>query len=390
MFSSLDHSMMLHALRLAKRGRFTTAPNPNVGCVIAHGDRIVGQGYHYQAGQPHAEVFALREAGEHAKGATAYVTLEPCSHYGRTPPCAEALVKANVARVVCAMVDPNPKVAGRGIAILEAAGIEVQTGLLEADAAALNPGFIKRMQTGLPFVQLKLAASLDGRTALANGESKWITSPHARADVQAYRAQAGAILSTSATVLADDPSLNVRWSELSADIQTDYPQANLRQPTRIIIDSQNRISPTCRLAQLSGQTLIARRQRDQRVWPESVLQIIVPSADTESNDTTNTGTSSTGSTQIDLNALMKQLVRDHDINHIWVEAGAGLAGALIKANLVDELILYQAPKLMGSDSRGLIDLLGLTSMAQVPELTISDVRTVGPDIRITAGVSRQV
>ncbi|MDO6497646.1 bifunctional diaminohydroxyphosphoribosylaminopyrimidine deaminase/5-amino-6-(5-phosphoribosylamino)uracil reductase RibD [Photobacterium sanguinicancri] len=380
MFSSLDHSMMLHALQLAKRGRFTTAPNPNVGCVIAQGDHIVGQGYHYQAGQPHAEVFALREAGERAKGATAYVTLEPCSHYGRTPPCAEALVKANVTRVVCAMVDPNPKVAGRGIAMLEAAGIEVQTGLLEADAKALNRGFIKRMQTGLPFVQLKLAASLDGRTALANGESKWITSPQARADVQAYRAQAGAILSTSATVLADDPSLNVRWSELSADIQADYPQTNLRQPTRIIIDSQNRVSPTCRLAQLPGQTLLARRQCDQLAWPESVQQITVPCSDTTSSDTA----------QIDLKVLMQQLVRDHDINHIWVEAGAGLAGALINAKLVDELILYQAPKLMGSDSRGLVGLLGLTSMSHVPTLTISDVRTVGPDIRITASVSGQV
>ncbi|KXI22089.1 bifunctional diaminohydroxyphosphoribosylaminopyrimidine deaminase/5-amino-6-(5-phosphoribosylamino)uracil reductase RibD [Photobacterium sanguinicancri] len=385
MFSSLDHSMMLHALQLAKRGRFTTAPNPNVGCVIAQGDHIVGQGYHYQAGQPHAEVFALREAGERAKGATAYVTLEPCSHYGRTPPCAEALVKANVTRVVCAMVDPNPKVAGRGIAMLEAAGIEVQTGLLEADAKALNRGFIKRMKTGLPFVQLKLAASLDGRTALANGESKWITSPQARADVQAYRAQSGAILSTSATVLADDPSLNVRWSELSADIQADYPQTdspqdNLRQPTRIIIDSQNRVSPTCRLAQLPGQTLLARRQCDQLAWPESVQQITVPSS-----DTTNTETA-----QVDLKELMQQLARDHDINHIWVEAGAGLAGALINAKLVDELILYQAPKLMGSDSRGLVDLLGLTSMSHVPTLTISDVRTVGPDIRITASVSGQV
>ncbi|MEZ8740189.1 bifunctional diaminohydroxyphosphoribosylaminopyrimidine deaminase/5-amino-6-(5-phosphoribosylamino)uracil reductase RibD [Photobacterium swingsii] len=383
MFSSLDHSMMLRALQLAKRGRFTTAPNPNVGCVIAQGDRIVGQGYHYQAGQPHAEVFALREAGELAQGATAYVTLEPCSHYGRTPPCAEALVKANVTRVVCAMVDPNPKVAGRGIAMLEAAGIEVQTGLLEADAKALNRGFIKRMQTGLPFVQLKLAASLDGRTALANGESKWITSPHARADVQAYRAQAGAILSTSATVLADDPSLNVRWSELSADIQADYPQDNLRQPTRIIIDSQSRVSPTCRLAQLPGQILLARQQCDQLAWPESVSQILVPSPELDITDTSNTA-------QLDLKALMQQLVRDHDINHIWVEAGAGLAGALIKAQLVDELILYQAPKLMGADSRGLIDVLGLTSMTQVPELTISDVRTVGPDIRITAEVSQQV
>ncbi len=176
MFSSIDHAMMLRAIELAKRGRFTTAPNPNVGCVIAHGDNIVGEGYHHQAGQPHAEVFALRAAGDKAEGATAYVTLEPCSHYGRTPPCAEALINAKVSRVVCAMVDPNPQVAGRGIEMLQVAGgVEVQTGLLEADAQALNPGFIKRMKTGMPYVQLKLAASLDGRTALSNGQSKWIT-----------------------------------------------------------------------------------------------------------------------------------------------------------------------------------------------------------------------
>ncbi|OAN14319.1 bifunctional diaminohydroxyphosphoribosylaminopyrimidine deaminase/5-amino-6-(5-phosphoribosylamino)uracil reductase [Photobacterium jeanii] len=371
MFSSLDHSMMLRALKLAKRGIYTTAPNPNVGCVIAHGDTIVGEGYHYQAGQPHAEVFALRQAGEKAAGATAYVTLEPCSHYGRTPPCAEALVNANVARVVCAMVDPNPKVAGRGIAMLEAAGIEVQTGLLEADAQALNPGFIKRMQTGLPFVQLKLAASLDGRTALANGDSKWITSPAARRDVQAYRAQAGAILSTSATVLADDPSLNVRWQELSDEIQAQYPQANLRQPTRVIIDSQNRVTPQHKLTSLTGNTLLARREQDSADWPSSVKQLqCIENAQG----------------QIDLTALMQQLVREHDINHIWVEAGAELAGGLLAAGLVDELILYQAPKLMGSDSRGLVNLAGLTAMSQVPELDITDVRTVGPDIRITARI----
>ncbi|MGF1725058.1 bifunctional diaminohydroxyphosphoribosylaminopyrimidine deaminase/5-amino-6-(5-phosphoribosylamino)uracil reductase RibD [Photobacterium nomapromontoriensis] len=371
MFSPNDYAMMLRAIKLAKNGQFTTAPNPNVGCVIAFGDEIVGEGYHYQAGQPHAEVFALRAAGERAKGATAYVTLEPCSHYGRTPPCAEALVKSGVSRVVCAMVDPNPKVSGRGVKILQRAGIEVQTGLMEQDAEALNPGFIKRMKTGRPFVQLKLAASLDGRTALANGESKWITGPAARADVQRFRAKAGAILSTSATVMADDPSLNVRWQELGESTQVRYPQAHLRQPKRVIIDSANRVTLAHQLIHLPGETLLIRTQADEQSWPDSVEQLVIPA--------------SSSSTQVDLVMLMETLAAQ-EINHLWVEAGASLAGALLTAGLVDELILYQAPKLMGSDSRGLIDLTGMLSMDQVPELSITDVRMVGPDIRITAKI----
>lgn len=374
MFSSIDHAMMLRAIKLAKRGRFTTAPNPNVGCVIAHGEDIVGEGYHYQAGQPHAEVFALRAAGEKARGATAYVTLEPCSHYGRTPPCAEALVKAQVSRVVCAMVDPNPRVAGRGIKMLRDAGIEVQTGLLEAESHQLNVGFIKRMKTGMPFVQLKLAASLDGRTALANGESKWITGPDARSDVQRFRAQAGAILSTSATVLADDPSLNVRWSELGETVQNSYPESSLRQPHRVVIDSQNRVTPEHQLFDLPGNIYLARTGLGDEAWPEAVEQLVVPAVGDDNQ-------------QVDLEALLRELA-GKDINHIWVEAGAGLGGALLSAGLVDELILYQAPKLMGSDSRGLVDLNGLTAMTQVPELDITDVRMVGPDIRITARIKQ--
>lgn len=377
MFSPNDHAMMHRAITLAQRGQYTTAPNPNVGCVIAHGEEIVGEGFHYRAGQPHAEVFALRAAGERAKGATAYVTLEPCSHYGRTPPCAEALVNAGVSRVVCAMVDPNPKVAGRGIKMLQEAGIDVAVGLLAQDAEALNPGFIKRMKTGRPFVQLKLAASLDGRTALANGESKWITGPAARADVQRYRAKAGAILSTSATVLADNPSLNVRWASLNPSVQQQYPEHELRQPKRVIIDSRNRVTPLHQLIGLPGETLLIRTQADTQTWPESVQQVLVPATAVQASIAPHP----VG--QIDLSALMDTLA-GHDINHIWVEAGAGLAGALLAAGMVDELILYQAPKLMGSDSRGLVDLRGLTAMAQVPELIISDVRMVGPDIRITA------
>lgn len=366
-----DQQMMSRAIALAKRGRYTTAPNPQVGCVIVNNGDIVGEGYHYQAGQPHAEVFALRQAQQRAQGATVYVTLEPCSHYGRTLPCAEALINANVARVVCAMVDPNPAVAGRGIALLQAAGIQVDIGVLAAQAQALNPGFIKQMSHQMPYVELKLAASLDGRTALANGVSKWITGPKARSDVQHFRAQAGAILSTSATVIADDPSLNVRWNELDVSVQQVYPQSALRQPTRVIIDSQNRLTPEYQLFHLPGETILARTRLGTEVWPDSVQQWIIPTQ--------------TNSKQLDLVALLSQLA-DYGINHIWVEAGACLAGALLQQQLVDSLILYQAPKLMGSDSRGLIAITGLTSMEQTPLLTITDVSMVGEDIRIIATV----
>lgn len=358
-FTPLDFQMMSRAMQLAKRGIYTTAPNPNVGCVIAHGDHIVGEGFHAKAGEAHAEVHAMRMAGDKAKGATAYVTLEPCSHYGRTPPCAEGLIKAQVAKVICAMEDPNPKVAGRGIKMLRDAGIEVQIGLLEQDALALNPAFIKRMQTGQPFVQLKMAASLDGQTALSNGQSQWITSPAARRDVQSYRAKAGAVLSTSQTVIDDNASLNVRWAELPSSAQTHYVEDDLRQPVRVILDRQNQLRPELKLYQS----------------PTPVLRVAEASADIE------VGTTETG--QLDLHDLMRQLPANH-IDHIWVEAGATLAKSLIENQLVDELILYLAPKLMGSDGRGLMGALGLSSMDDVIDLSIKDVRMVGPDIRIVA------
>nr|WP_209428639.1 bifunctional diaminohydroxyphosphoribosylaminopyrimidine deaminase/5-amino-6-(5-phosphoribosylamino)uracil reductase RibD [Photobacterium iliopiscarium] len=373
MMTQTDQQMMSRAIALAKHGRYTTAPNPMVGCVIVNNGDIVGEGYHYQAGQPHAEVFALRQAQQRAQGATVYVTLEPCSHHGRTPPCAEALINAKVARVVCAMVDPNPVVAGRGIALLQAAGIRVDVGVLALQAQALNPGFIKQMTHQMPYVELKLAASLDGRTALANGASKWITGPKARSDVQQFRACAGAILSTSATVIADNPSLNVRWSELDASVQQQYPQSALRQPIRVIIDSQNRLTPEYQLFNLPGETILARTTLGTEAWPDSVQQWQIP---TQIN-----------SNQLDLMALMSRLAT-YGINHIWVEAGASLAGALLQQQLVDSLILYQAPKLMGSDSRGLIDITGLTSMAQTPLLTITDVGVIGVDIRIMATVNK--
>ena len=268
MFSAEDHRYMSRALQLAEQGRFTTSPNPNVGCVIVAAGQIVGEGFHLRAGEPHAEVHALRMAGEKAKGATAYVTLEPCSHFGRTPPCADALVNAGVARVVAAMEDPNPQVSGRGMRRLADAGIEVQVGLLQAQAEALNLGFIKRMRHGLPYVRLKMAASLDGRTALANGQSQWITSPAARADVQRWRAQSSAILTGADTVLADDPSLNVRWAQLPPSIQTHYAEEQIRQPIRVVIDSQQRITPEAKLFTIAGDVWLARQQA-QGQWPQA-------------------------------------------------------------------------------------------------------------------------
>jgi diaminohydroxyphosphoribosylaminopyrimidine deaminase/5-amino-6-(5-phosphoribosylamino)uracil reductase len=360
-----DEKYMARAFELARLGRFTTTPNPNVGCVIVRDGEIVGEGYHIKAGGPHAEVHALRMAGEKAKGATAYVTLEPCSHHGRTPPCADALIAAGVARVVASMQDPNPEVAGRGLYRLQQTGIEVSHGLMHSEAEAINLGFLKRMRTGFPYVQLKMAASLDGRTAMESGESQWITSAAARADVQRFRAQSSAILSSSATVLADDPSLNVRWDELDSDTQRIYPQESLRQPLRIVIDSQNRVTPQHKLVNQSGDTWLARLAADEQSWPESTEQWVVPGRDN----------------RVDLVLLMMQLAK-RQINSVWVEAGAELAGALLQAGLVDELIVYMAPKLLGENGRALCVLPGLQSLSDAPQFTLSDVRQVGADLRL--------
>lgn len=358
-----DELYMARALKLAARGRFTTHPNPNVGCVIVKDGEIVGEGFHYRAGEPHAEVHALRMAGEKAQGATAYVTLEPCSHHGRTPPCCEALIAAGVSRVVAAMQDPNPQVAGRGLYRLQQEGVDVSHGLMMNEAEALNKGFLKRMRTGFPWIQLKMGASLDGRTAMSSGESQWITSPQARRDVQRLRAQSHAILTSSATVLADDPALTVRWDELNADTQALYPQENLRQPLRIVIDSQNRVTPQHRIVEQAGETLFARTREDERQWPENVRTLLVP----EHNG------------RLDLVVLM-MLLGKQQINSIWVEAGSTLAGALLEAGLVDELIVYIAPKLLGSDARGLCVLPGLEKLEQAPHFKFNEIRHVGPDI----------
>ncbi|TVO34828.1 bifunctional diaminohydroxyphosphoribosylaminopyrimidine deaminase/5-amino-6-(5-phosphoribosylamino)uracil reductase RibD [Vibrio algivorus] len=378
-FSAFDYQMMTQAIALAKQGIYTTAPNPNVGCVITKDQAVIGQGAHLKAGQPHAEVHALRQAAEQATGATAYVTLEPCSHYGRTPPCAEALIKAQVARVVCAMQDPNPQVAGRGIQMLREAGIQVDVGLLEQDAINLNPGFIKRMKTGMPFVQLKLAASLDGKTALANGDSQWITGPKARQDVQAYRAKAGAILSTAKTVIDDNASLNVRWQDLPESIQSVYQQDSLRQPVRVVLDRQAKL-------QNPEYTDLKLWQQQGEILTLHDLAIEVPDPFKSSHQSR---AAKVVEQQFDLPSVLKQLADEHNINHIWVEAGAQLAASFIEQNCVDELIIYLAPRLMGTDGRGLTQLCGLSSMNDLIELDIQDVRMVDSDIRLTATIKKK-
>jgi len=399
-FSDADTRYMQRAVTLAKQGRFTTAPNPNVGCVIVKQDEIIGEGFHLRAGEAHAEVHALAAAGKDAQGATCYVTLEPCSHYGRTPPCAEALVKANVNEVVIAMVDPNPKVAGNGVAILIAAGIKVRIGLLSQQAHALNPGFILRMQKQRPFVRLKMAASLDGRTALKNGESKWITGPAARSDVQVYRAQANAILSTASTVIMDDASLNVRYSELGAS-QADYPlslndssEQQIRQPTRVVLDNHCRLDQhliqsdnELKLFAQPGKILLVNGKQNLATDTEKSVNAVENNLSAEplfiNESVSRIEINQDCHHNIDLKQLMTALAKQ-DINDLWVEAGATLAGALLENKLVDEIIIYLAPKLMGDSARGLAVLSELTEMAQVPAFSFTDVTQIGDDLRITA------
>ncbi len=367
----VDEFYMAHACRLARLGRFTTHPNPNVGCLIVRDNKIVGEGYHLRAGEPHAEVKALHMAGEKARHATVYVTLEPCNHQGRTPPCVDALIASGVSRVVTAMEDPNKEVAGNGLRQLKQAGIEVCYGLMLAEAEALNLGFLKRMRTGFPYVQLKLATSLDGRTAMASGESQWITSLQARKDVQGLRAECAAILSTSATVLTDDPALTVRWDELDSKTQSVYSREYLRQPKRIIVDSQNRVTPQHRVAQRPSITWLARLRLDEKIWPKHVEQMIFPKY----------------SAGINLTAMMLQLAK-YEINSILVEAGARFSGALLRAHLVDELILYLAPKLLGDNGRVLCHLPGLEQLIHAPEFVFKEVRQVGPDLCLRLNIKR--
>jgi len=364
-FTSDDHRFMARALQLAERGLFTTAPNPRVGCVLVRNGEIVGEGWHEFAGGPHAEVHALRMAAERAHGATAYVTLEPCCHHGRTPPCSDALIAAGVSRVVAAMEDPNPKVAGKGLAQLRQTGIEVASGLLAPQAEALNPGFVMRMREGRPFVRSKLAMSLDGRTAMASGESKWITGPAAREDVQHLRARSSAIITGIGTVLTDDPQLNVRLEGVN------------NQPLRVVLDPHLSTPATAQIVKASGKTLIvtACNEKDPRKALEAAGVEVVVLAE-RADDT------------IDLEALMR-LLAEREINEVLLETGATLSGAMLHEGLIDELIVYMAPILMGDGARGLFHTPGLEAMADVVPLTISDIRPVGEDWRITARIAER-
>lgn len=356
-FSASDHAHMAHALQLAARGLHTTSPNPRVGCVLVRDGQVVGEGWHERAGEPHAEVHTLRQAGEAARGATAYVTLEPCSHYGRTPPCAEALVKAGVARVIAAMQDPNPLVAGKGLSLLQSQGIAVASGLMSSEARELNVGFVSRMERNRPWVRAKVAASLDGRTALENGVSQWITSPAARRDGQQWRARACAILTGMGTVLADNPKLNVRDFDIG------------RQPLRIVVDSK------------------LRTPVDAAIVDEGVLiacaDDTLPQADILRKAGVELLCLPNDNGSVDLPALMSELAK-RGTNEIHLEAGPTMTGEMLRLRLIDEFLLYLAPTLLGSSARGMFDIQALTAMDQRMNLEIVEVRNVGPDIRIRA------
>ena len=353
-----DREMMARALRLARKGIMTVSPNPAVGCVITRGETIVGEGWHQRAGEPHAEVNAIRAAGEHVKNSTVYVTLEPCSHHGRTPPCAEALIAAGVSRVVFGMKDPNPEVAGAGIAKLRDAGVKVDGPLLEDQSIKLNRGFVKRHTQGLPWVTVKLAMSLDGRTAMASGESKWITGAAARRDVQRLRAESCAIVTGINTVELDSARLNVRADQLNCE----YPLEEIRQPLRVVLDSQGKLAADAAMLEDGGR----------------ILQIVANSCTPVSDRVEQLQLASANG--IDLRQVLQELA-NRQCNQVLVEAGATLAGAFVQAGLVDELVVYMAPTLMGNLARPLLEL-PLDAMAQQVKLHVQDIRSVGEDLRI--------
>ena len=347
-----DLFWMRRAIELARLGQYSTKPNPNVGCVIVKDAQLLGEGYHPRAGQPHAEVFALRQAGEQARGATAYVTLEPCAHYGRTPPCAKALVDAGVAKVVVACPDPNPLVAGKGVQILKDAGIQVEVGVAEAEARQLNLGFLKAMATGMPYVRLKVASSLDGRTAMASGESKWITGTAARADVQHWRAISAAVLTGIDTLLADDCLLNVRHLEGVDDIHS------VVQPKRIILDRQGRLPLSAQILQQPETVMVMGPYRAE-LAALGVLQL-EPQP---------------------LATLLAQLVQQHQIYDVLVEAGATLSTAFLQEGWVDEVISYVAPTLLGRSARAMFNA-EFEQMAEQLRFKLYDVTQLGDDVRL--------
>lgn len=351
---SRDKAHMARALTLAARGLYTTDPNPRVGCVVVRDDRVLGEGWHVRAGEAHAEVLALRAAGPDARGATVYVTLEPCSHTGRTPPCADALIAAGVARVVCCTVDSNPRVAGRGIERLQAAGISVSVGILAAEARDLNVGFFSRFERGRPFIRLKLAMSLDARTAPASGGQAWISGEAARADVQVWRARSGAVLTGAGTVRTDDPRLDVRLAYGSW----------VRQPLRVLLDPMLTCSVSAKLFHGHGALIFAATDAPVRAQ-DSVRVERLPRA----------------AGGLDLHAVIRRLT-ELEINELLIECGPRLAGAFMLANLVDELVLYIAPALLGADAAPLMHVSGLGPPGSLPALEFKDVQRIGADLRL--------
>jgi diaminohydroxyphosphoribosylaminopyrimidine deaminase/5-amino-6-(5-phosphoribosylamino)uracil reductase len=358
-FSAFDHAMMRRALVLAQKGLYTTTPNPRVGCVIAQGERVIAEGWHERAGGPHAEAAALAQAGAAAKGVTAYVTLEPCAHHGRTPPCADALVRAGVSRVVAAMRDPNPE-AKRGGERLAAAGIRFEAGLLEDEARELNIGFVARMTRGRPWVRMKLAATLDGRTALANGKSQWITGPEARADGHRWRARACALLTGIGTVQADDPRLTVR------EVETP------RQPLRVVIDSRLETPAGAKILH-GGNTLVFcavdAPERRRALEARGAEVVVLP----------NPGG------KVDLPPMLEALAR-RGVNEVHVEAGVKLNGSLVREGCVDELLVYLAPSLLGDSAQGMVNLPEMTALDARVRLALRSVERVGDDLRIIARI----
>ena len=354
-FSASDHALMARAMRLAERGAYTTRPNPMVGCVLAHGDEVVGEGWHQRQGEPHAEVFALQAAGERARGATAYVTLEPCAHTGSTPPCTDACIAAGVTRVVAAMRDPNPQVDGAGFAKLQAAGIAVESGLMEAQARELNRGFLSRVERGRPWLRVKLATSLDGRSAMASGESKWISGEASRRDVHRWRARSGAILTGAGTVLVDDPRLTVRFDDDTAFVP----------PLRVVLDPGLATVARGRVREGEAPTLYLHAPDAKPPRGMAAEHAAVPAQDGH----------------LDLAAVLR-LLAERGVNEVQVETGATLAGGFLAAGLVDELLLYVAPVMLGERARPLFEGLHIDAMAERLEMRIVEHRRVGDDVRV--------
>ncbi len=359
-FSANDCEHMAHALRLAERGRYTAHPNPMVGCVLVRDGQVVGEGWHKASGEAHAEINALHTAGDKASGATAYVTLEPCAHHGKTPPCAEALIEADVAEVVIGLEDPNPEVNGAGLAELIAAGIEIKVGLMQGEIEKLLGGFISRVTRSRPFVRLKVASSLDGCIAMSSGESQWITGAEARSDVQRLRARSGAIMTGIGTVLADDPSFTVR--DASLDVGD-------RQPLRVVLDNDLRMPLSAEMLVLPGKTIVyCSSDKKQQALTDAGVEVVMVGQ--------NEG-------QVDPAEVLGDLAR-REVNDVLVEAGPTLAGNLMSNGFVDELVIYQSPHIMGSETMGMFETPSWTELADRKTLDIIDVRRVGSDTRITA------